>query len=187
MKTIIGELFQGHGNPNKIKQRLEAINSTFTCMISDFEPSDIENWKEISLSNPSSFINSIEEVKPYAKSSDISYIRAKKSNKTRAFYQGDIVLNTLNKIVEYQTSPDKIPSVTRGCSKMNNVTIGEMTINGKPQVIAKEPIVQSTNHIDDLIKQLGIAINQSVIDEEIRVTKLRLKVLKLFKNNQVQS
>ena len=183
MKTIIGELFQGHGNPNKIKQRMEAINSTFTCMISDFEPCDIENWKEISLSNPSSFINSIEEVKPYAESSDIYYIRAKKSNKTRAFYQGDIVLNTLNKIVEYQTSSNKL----RGCSKMNNVTIGEMTTHGQPQVIAKEPIVQSTNHIDDLISQLGIAINQSVIDEEIRVTKLRLKVLKLFKNNQVQS
>jgi len=96
------------------------------------------------------------------------------------------VLNTLNKIVEYQTSPDRLPSVTRGCSKMNNVTIGDvMLVHGKPKLIAKESITQP--YIDDLISQLGIAINQSVIDEEIRVTKLRLKVLKLFKNNQVQS
>ena len=186
MKTIIGKLFQGHDNPNKIKQRFEVINSTFTCMISDFEPCDSENWKEISLSNPSSFITCIKEVEPYAKSSDIYYIRAKKSNKTRAFCQGDIYLDTLNKIVEYQTSPDKIPSVTRGCSKMNNVTINDvMLVHGKPKLIAKEPITQP--YIDDLINQLGIAINQSVIDEEIKATKLRLKVLKLFKNNQVQS
>jgi hypothetical protein len=179
MKTIIGELFQGHGNPNKIKQRLEAINSTFTCMISDFEPCDIENWKEISLSNPSSFINSIEEVKPYAESSDIYYIRAKKSNKTRAFYQAP-----------YHTSPDfkpfdRIDSVTRGCTKMNNVTINDvMTVHGQPKSTTKG---STRPLIDDLINQLGIAISQSTIDEEIKATKLRLKVLKLFKNNRVQS
>jgi hypothetical protein len=173
MKTIIGELFQGHGNPNKIKQRLEAINSTFTCMISDFEPCDIENWKEITLSNPSSFINSIEEVKPYAESSDIYYIRAKKSNKTRAFYQSP-----------YLTLSDFKPfDRLRGCTKMNNVTINDvMTVHGQPKSTTKE---STRPLIDDLINQLGIAINQSTIDEEIKATKLRLKILKLFKNNQV--
>ncbi len=186
MKTIIGELFQGHGNPNKIKQRLEAINSTFTCMISDFEPCDIENWREISLSNPSSFVNSIEEVKPYAESSDIYYIRAKKSNKTRAFYQLPSELDIVKEVVAYHTSPDFKPvDRLRGCTKMNNVTINDvMAVHGQPKSIIKE---STRPLIDDLINQLGIAINQSTIDEEIKATKLRLKVLKLFKNNQVQS
>lgn len=183
MKTIIGELQKGYTAPNKIKQRLERIDSTFTCMISDFEPCDPENWNEISLSNPSSFISCIEEIKPYAKSSDIYYIRAKRFNKTRAFYNKIQYNDYAKSFVEFRPQAesllfDNFNSVTRGCSKMNNVTTDTVEFVYKPRK-ESQPI------IDNLIIQLSNTINESNIDDEIKATKLRLKVLKLFKEYHV--
>jgi hypothetical protein len=186
-------------------------------MISDFEPCDPENWKEISLSNPSSFITSIDELKPYAMSSDIYYIRAKKSNKTRAFYQASkdstIVNNITNPTKKFSITPESVKlnginlnditvdlssltevkphneltSVTRGCSKITMEEINTIELLNKPKNDEFINISQelSTNFIDDLISQLGVVINQSVIDDEIKATKLRLKVLKLFKRYHV--